>query len=63
MYLCKECGEWDYEMRDDGQCFVCWNMEHHPEDFTMTEQQAKEMDECAAYIQKHNIQPNLDIPE
>lgn len=62
LYQCLGCGSWEFDVNTEGQCMVCWNMEKNPDDFVLSEEEAKRMDECAAYIQKHNIQPNLDFP-
>ncbi len=62
LYECKECGEMEEDV-SDGLCMVCWEMEHHPETFVISDQDNRDWDECATYIQKHNLTPNLDIPE
>ena len=57
---CKECKNEEEDVSVDGLCHYCWEMKHYPETLTISEQDAKDWDECAKYIQKHNISPNLD---
>jgi hypothetical protein len=54
---CPDCIE------EGGICFVCWSFENDPDAFVMTEEQMRAADECADYIRKNKITPNLDHPE
>ncbi len=58
--ICKECKEFEEDLSHDGLCCVCWELENHPETFVISDQDAKDWDECAKYIQDKGISPNLD---